>query len=266
MSRIAGTFERLDREKRCALMPYLAIGFPERDSVLELAPALVEGGADMLELGMPFSDPLADGATIQRATERALRNGIRVEDCLNTVRRLRRQGIDIPLLLMGYYNPIMRYGEERFAEHAAAAGVDGLIIPDLPPEEAEPLRAACAEREIDIIFFLTPTSTDERMAQVAQRASGFIYCVSLAGVTGARSQLSPALGPFLERVRRFSTLPRAVGFGISRPEHVAQISSMAEGAIVASALINKLEQLPPAQHRDAAREFVAALSSATRRG
>ncbi|HEY1015490.1 MAG TPA: tryptophan synthase subunit alpha, partial [Herpetosiphonaceae bacterium] len=172
MNRIDEAFQRAGAEGRCALMPYLTIGYPERDSVLELAPALFAGGADMLELGMPFSDPLADGATIQRTTEVALRNGVTVADCLESVRRLRAAGISQPLLLMGYFNPLFQYGVGRFVAEAAAAGADGFIIPDLPPEEAGEFHAAARAAGLHLVFLLAPTSTEARIAQVAALSSG----------------------------------------------------------------------------------------------
>ncbi len=261
-NRIAHTFANLKSEGRCALMPFLTIGYPERDSALALAPALVAGGADMIELGMPFSDPLADGATIQRTTEIALKNGVNVNFCLQTVRDLRAAGISVPLLLMGYFNPLFQYGAEAFVREAAGAGADGFIIPDLPPEEAGEFHAACRKYELDLIFLLAPTSTDERIRKVTALSSGFIYCVALRGVTGARSELASDLGEFLGRVRQHSDLPRAVGFGISRPEHVAQVAQMAEGAIFASALLDYIDKLPAEERVEGTRAFVYALREA----
>ena len=261
-SRIEATFAHLQQAGRCALMPFLSVGYPERDSVLELAPALIRGGADMLEIGMPFSDPLADGATIQRVTEVALRNGITTADCLNTVRQLRANGIEIPLLLMGYYNPLLQYGVEQFIADAAKAGADGCIIPDLPPEEAQAFKAACVAHQLDLVFLVAPTTTTERMQKILALSSGFIYCVALRGVTGARSELADDLSDFLARVRQFSALPRAVGFGISRPEHVAMVAQLAEGAICASALLEHLGQLEPEQRTTGAEAFTRALRKA----
>ncbi len=262
MSRITQTFTELKQAGRCALMPFLTIGYPERDSTLTLAPALVAAGADMLELGMPFSDPLADGATIQRTTDIALKNGVDIAFCLETVRQLRSNGMTIPLLLMGYYNPVFQYGAERFVHDATEAGADGFIIPDLPPEEADDFHAACRTHERDLIFLLAPTSTDERIKKIAALSSGFIYCVALRGVTGARSALADDLAGFLARVRQFSDLPRAVGFGISKPEHVAQVASMAEGAICASALLDYIGSLPKLEQVDGAYRFTKALREA----
>jgi tryptophan synthase alpha chain len=261
MSRIAETFARLKSEGRTALMPYLMTGFPERDSALELAPALEAAGADLFELGVPFSDPLADGATVQRASERALANGVRLPFCLETAAALRARGVTAPLVLMGYFNPFLQYGLERFAADAVAAGVDGLIIPDLPPEEAGECQAACRAAGLDLILFVAPTTPDERIAQVARLASGFIYCVSLTGVTGARRELWSGLPDFLARVRRHTDLPLVVGFGISSAEHVRQVGAHAEGAICASALIDAIEAAAPGQQTAAAVEFLRSLQS-----
>ena len=259
MSRIAETFAHLKAAGRTALMPYLMVGFPERDSALELAPALEAAGADMFELGVPFSDPLADGATIQRASERALANGVRLTFCLEMVVALRAGGLRAPLVLMGYFNPFLRYGLQRLAADAAEAGVDGLIIPDLPPEEAAECQAVCRAAGLDLIFFVAPTTPDERIVEIARLASGFIYCVSLTGVTGARRELWEGLPDFLDRVRRFTGLPLVVGFGISSAAHVRQVGAHAEGAIVASALINTIEGLPPEQRVEGAAAFVREL-------
>lgn len=242
MSRIQATWETLAANQRRALILYLTVGFPARESALEIVPQLVAAGADMIELGVPFSDPLADGATVQRATERALKNRVNVAYCLETVRQLRAGGVQVPLLLMGYLNPMLQYGLERFAAEAESSGVDGLIFPDLPPEEAHDLHAACQHHALDLIQFLSPTSTPERVAQVAELASGFIYCVSLTGVTGARTELSRELPSFLGRVRAQTSTPLAVGFGISRPEHAHHVAQHADGVVVGSALLTVVEQ------------------------
>ena len=242
MSRIQSTWEQLAATGRRALILYLTIGFPERESALELVPRLIAAGADMVELGVPFSDPLADGATVQRATERALKNGVNVPYCLATVRQLRERGVVAPLLFMGYLNPLLQYGLERFCVDAQSAGLDGLIIPDLPAEEAFDLHAACRAHNLDLIQLLAPTSTDTRIAQVTAQASGFIYCVSLTGITGARAALPPELPAFLARVRAQTQTPLAVGFGISQPEHAHQVAQLADGVVVGSALLNAVEQ------------------------
>jgi tryptophan synthase alpha chain len=263
MSRIADTFARLRGEGRAALMPYLTVGFPERESTLDLVPALEAAGASLFELGMPFSDPLADGATIQRATQRALENGVNLAYCIETVAALRARGVAAPLLLMGYYNPLLRYGVARACADLAAAGGDGWIIPDMPPEESAELHAAAAAHGLDLIMFVAPTTPDKRIAEIAAQASGFIYVVSLTGVTGARSSLSANLGAVLERVRRVSDLPLVVGFGISSAAHVAEVSRIADGAIVGSALIARLESLPAAERVRGATAFVADLLAPT---
>jgi tryptophan synthase alpha chain len=261
MSRIAETFARIKSEGRTALMPYLMTGFPERDSTPDLALALEGAGADLFELGVPFSDPLADGATVQRASERALANGVRLSFCIETVAALRARGLRAPLVLMGYYNPFLRYGLERLAADVATAGADGFIIPDLPPEEAGECHALCRAHGLDLIFLVAPTTPDERIAEIARIASGFIYCVSLIGVTGARRELWEGLPNFLDRVRRHTELPLVVGFGISSGAHVRQVGAHAEGAIVASALINAIEDLPPEQRVDAAATFLRGLKA-----
>jgi tryptophan synthase alpha chain len=246
MSRIAETFARLRAEGRVALMPYVTVGFPERESTLAIVPALEAAGAALFELGVPFSDPLADGATIQRSAQRALANGVTLADCLAAVRALRERGVAAPLLLMGYYNPLLRYGVARACAALAEAGGDGWIIPDMPPEESDDLQAAAAAHGLDLIMFVAPTTPEERVAQIAARATGFIYVVSLTGVTGARQSMAANLGEVLARVRRHTDLPLVVGFGISSAAHVAEVARIADGAIVGSALIAHLEGLDPA--------------------
>jgi tryptophan synthase alpha chain len=238
MTRITTTWERLRAEGRRALILYLTVGFPERESALEIVPRLIAAGADMIELGVPFSDPLAEGTTIQGATQRALANGVSVRYCLETARTLRERGVQAPLLLMGYLNPMLRYGVERFCRDSRDSGVDGLIFPDLPPEESGELQAACDQHGLDLIQFVAPTSTESRIAHVTQHATGFIYCVSVKGVTGARTELSADLPAFLDRVRGRTQTPLAVGFGISRPEHARRVAKIADGVVVGSALID----------------------------
>jgi tryptophan synthase alpha chain len=261
MSRIAETFTRLKSTGRTAVMPYLMTGFPERDSALELMPALEAAGADLFELGVPFSDPLADGATVQRAGERALANGVRLSFCIETVAALRARGVAAPIVMMGYYNPLLQYGLARFAADAAAAGADGLIVPDLPPEEAAECQAACRANGLDLILMITPTTTDERIAQITRLASGFIYCVSVTGVTGARRELWDGLPAFLERVRRHTSLPLVVGFGISSAAHVRQVGQHAAGAIIGSAMVSAIEAAAPGQQAEAATTFLRSLQA-----
>lgn len=259
MSRIADMFNRLRTESRTALMPYLMTGFPQRESTLALVPALEAAGADMFELGIPFSDPLADGTTIQRAAQCALENRVNLSFCLETIASLRTRGVAAPLLLMGYYNPLVRYGVARACADLAAAGGDGWIVPDVPPEEATELRQHATAHGLDLILFVAPTTPDERIAEIARLASGFIYCVSLTGVTGSRTSLSAGLHDFIARVRCHTTLPLVIGFGISTADHVAQVSAIADGAIVGSALINCIEQAPPEQVVEHATTYIKGL-------
>jgi tryptophan synthase alpha chain len=262
MTRIQETFARLRREGRTALMPYLTVGFPERDSALELVPALVEGGADLIELGVPFSDPLADGATIQAAGQRALANGMTLARCLDQAAQL-APAVAAPLVLMGYYNPILQMGVEAFARRAAASGVAAAIVPDLPPGESDALRTALRAHDIDLVFLLAPTSDEARIREVTARGSGFQYLVSLTGVTGARAHLPPGLDDLVVRVRRATDLPLAVGFGISTPAQAARVAQVADGVIVGSALIRAIAAAEaeggPSTAAGAARAFVAAL-------
>jgi tryptophan synthase alpha chain len=264
MSQIGQVFEGTRGAGRIALMPYLAVGYPSVAATVELAPALAAAGADIFELGVPYSDPLADGATVQHATQVALRNGVTPQVCLDVAAEIHRK-VNVPLVLMSYYNPIARYGDAAFAAAAAGAGVSGLIVPDLPPEEAEDLQASTRAHGLDLIYMVAPTSTDERLRLVARSAQGFIYCVALAGVTGARSQLADSLPAYLTRVRQTTSVPLAVGFGVSRPEHVQTVARYADGAIVASALIDRIAALPASEQVSAAAAFVSDLAAATER-
>jgi tryptophan synthase alpha chain len=240
MSRITATFENLLRVERTALIPYLTTGYPQRESALALVPTLVEAGADLIELGIPFSDPLADGPTIQAASQQALANGMTLWRCLEQVAALRARAVVVPLVLMGYYNPILQMGLEHFTHRAAAAGVDGVIVPDLPPEESDALGTALRSRGIDLVLLLAPGSDDGRAQLVAERTSGFLYLVSLTGVTGARDRLPPDLKSFVARVRLVTDLPLGVGFGISTPAQAAQVARIADGVIVGSALLKAI--------------------------
>ncbi|UCH85919.1 MAG: tryptophan synthase subunit alpha [Dehalococcoidia bacterium] len=257
MSRIDQTMARLREEGQVGLIAYVTVGYPDVDATLRLVPALAAGGADMVELGVPFSDPLADGTTIQRASHHALQQGVTPAVCLDVVKQLRARGLAIPLLLMGYYNPILAYGIEEFARDVAGAGADGLIGVDLPPEEAAGVRTACAGRGLDLIYLVAPTSSDERIALVAGQSSGFLYCVSLTGVTGARGELPSGLSRFLARVRRHTSLPLAVGFGISKREHVEAVAGLgAEAAVIGSAIINVIDRAPAEEREERVREYV----------
>ena len=214
----------------------------------------------MVELGVPFSDPLADGATIQAAGQQALANGMSLALCLEQAATLRARGVTVPFVLMGYYNPMMQFGFERFVEQAVASGIDGLIVPDLPPEEAETLYAAATAHGLDVIFLLAPTSDAQRVQTVTALSGGFVYLVSLVGVTGARESLPPGLAEFVARVRAVTEKPLAVGFGIATPEQAAQVAQIADGIIVGSALVKAVGAA--AQPAEAARAFTAALRAA----
>jgi tryptophan synthase alpha chain len=261
MSRIASTFARLRAAGRTGLIPFITVGYPELDAAMELVPAMVRAGADLIELGIPFSDPLADGATVQHSSHQALLNGVTVRHCLDTARRLRAR-VDAPLIFMGYYNPLLAFGLDRFAAEAAAAGADGLIVPDVPPVESDDLLAACRRHGLDLIFMVAPTSTEADIEEVARRASGFIYCLAVIGVTGARDSLSDELAGFIARVRARTDLPLAIGLGVSRAEHVARIGELAEAAVVGSALINRIDAAPPDRRVEEVETFIAGLRPA----
>ncbi len=220
-----------------AFMPYFTLGYPDQVTSLEIIEACVNNGADLMELGIPFSDPLADGPTIQHSTQIALQNGITVEKCLDSVAALRSRGLGIPFMLMGYYNPILAYGLEHFTRDAHRAGADGFIIPDLPPEEAGPMMGLCEELDLATTFLLAPNSPQERIQLVTRINTGFIYLVSVTGITGARNSLPLDLEAFIQRVRRYSEQPIAVGFGISNPDQAKMVGNLADGVIVGSALI-----------------------------
>lgn len=264
MSSIQQAFERAAAAGQAALIPYLMTAYPDPNGSVEMARTLERAGADLIELGMPFSDPLADGPTVQRAATASLRAGTTVSTCIRTAAEIRRS-VAVPLVMMGYYNPIYRYGVQRFCEDAAAAGVDGLILPDLPPEEAGELLRHARRRGMDLIFLIAPTSTDERIRTAASAGSGFLYCVAVTGVTGARSSVSSDVAPFLARARQHTELPLAVGFGISTPENVRQVAAVADGVVVASALLQLAEQATPAERLERVEQYLRTLRAATDR-
>ncbi|MCA9404397.1 MAG: tryptophan synthase subunit alpha [Candidatus Omnitrophica bacterium] len=239
MNRIDRTFKRLRSAGKKAFVAFITAGDPDLATTAELVPALERAGVDIIELGVPFSDPLADGKTIQAASERALAQGVTTEKIFQLVKRL-RQKTDIPLALMTYYNPIFHYGDAKYVAAAASAGVDGLIIPDLPPEEAGLLKAAADRADISTVFFMAPTTTARRMPLIAQHASGFIYFVSLTGVTGARTQIPAAVKKQIAAAKKVTDKPVCIGFGISRPEQVRDLAKTADGVIVGSAIINEI--------------------------
>lgn len=264
-AKITHAFEQAKHEGCGALIPYIMCGYPSAERSIELVLAVAEGGADIIELGIPFSDPLADGATIQHAGHLALERGMTIKGCLEIAHQVSSR-IDTPLVLMGYYNPMLAYGIERFCQAAAANGVCGMIIPDLPPEEAAPLQQAAQTYGLSLIFLIPPTTSDERIAQIARFAANgpgtFIYCVSLSGVTGARATLPPHLHSFISRVHNYTkdyALPLAVGFGLATPEHIAEVTSYADGAVVASAIINLIDRSEEGEQVEAVKRYVQSL-------
>jgi tryptophan synthase alpha chain len=257
IERIKNIFADTRRQRRAALMPYFSLGFPTRELSLEIASRICRSGADLVELGIPFSDPLADGPTIQHSTQIAIQQGTHVSDCLKQVSSLRKQGVEVGILMMGYYNPMLAYGLKSFVEDSVRAGVDGFIVPDLPIEEAGDLRALCQNQGLALVPFVAPTTPDQRITEIVKSASGFLYLVSLTGVTGERNTLSPDLKAFIERVRSKTKLPLAVGFGISTPAQARAVGAMADGVIVGSALIRAVAET--SQPVQAAEDFVAAL-------
>ena len=239
-SRFCSLFQSCRAQQRAAFIAYITVGDPSLEQTLELVLALERGGADLIELGVPFSDPIADGPVIQRASERALRAGASLPRLLETVRAIRRRS-QIPLLLFSYLNPLLRYGFERMAKDASEAGVDGVLLIDLSVEEAaEPVRQL-RRAELDTVFLAAPTSSERRLKLVAEHASGFVYLVSRTGVTGEQQTVSESVRPLVERMRQLTDLPLAVGFGVSTAEQVRQVAAAADGVVVGSALVKLIE-------------------------
>lgn len=241
MSRISEKIAALKEKKEAALIPYIMAGDPDIATTGKLIMEMERSGADIIELGVPFSDPLADGPTIQRAAIRALKSRATLSRVFRLVKEVRKE-TDIPIILMLYYNLILKYGEERFAASAGASGVDGVIVPDLPPEEASVLMKAASARGVDVIFLLAPTSSAERIKLVDKSASGFIYYVSLTGVTGARKALDSSIEASLKKIRKATRKPICVGFGISDPEQARKVAGWADGVIVGSAIVGLVEK------------------------
>lgn len=241
MSRIATTFERLKAERRTGLVTYITAGDPSLERTRDVLLALARSGADVIEVGVPFSDPLADGPVIQRATERALAAGATLDKVLALVADVRPQ-LEVPLVLFTYANPVARMGFEAFARRAAASGVDGVLTLDLPVEEAGEFRELLGNQGLDTIFLLSPTTTDERIRRAGKLGSGFLYGISRLGVTGARTQVAAGAADLAARIRRDTTLPLALGFGISLPEHVQEIGRVADAAVVGSGLVQVIAE------------------------
>jgi tryptophan synthase alpha chain len=242
-TRIGRRFAELRTSGELGIIAYITAGDPSFEATLQYVLALAEAGADVIELGVPFSDPLADGPTIQRASERALKAGATLAGVLDLIRRI-RQSSQVALVLFSYYNPILQMGLEKFAFAAASAGADGVLVTDLTPEESEDYRRILAAHHLDTIFLGAPTSTDERLAKIAACCSGFLYLISRTGVTGAKDALPDDLPALLRRARSVTQLPIAVGFGISLPGHVSVLGGLADAAVVGSALVSEIEKAP----------------------
>jgi tryptophan synthase alpha chain len=262
MSRIQGRFESLARAKRKALIPYITAGDPHPSLTVPLMRGLVEAGADILELGVPFSDPMADGPVIQKAGERALARGIGLPQVLDFVRGFRKTNDTTPVVLMGYANPVERYGVERFVADAKGAGVDGVLVVDYPPEECEEFAAKLRAQGIDLIFLLAPTSTETRMAQVGRIASGYVYYVSLKGVTGAGNLDTAAVAAAVPRIKTFVKLPVGVGFGIRDAKTAQAVAAVSDAVVIGTALVQLLETQTRENVASAAGRFIGEIRAA----
>lgn len=264
--RIVRRFRELAKRGELGLVAYITAGDPTLEASERIVLAAAEAGADVIELGVPFSDPVADGPTIQRASERALRSGTTLAGVIELVRRIRAMS-DVPLILFTYFNPVLQMGLEKFADAASAAGADGALVTDLTPEEAGDYRKAMQARGLDTVFLAAPTSTDERLAMIAECSSGFLYLISRTGVTGERDAMPEDLPSLARRVRRATKLPLAVGFGISMPEHVSVLGGIADAAVVGSALMAEVEKAPTVDAAVAAvAERIRVLKQAARAG
>lgn len=260
--RLGATFARLKQEGRLGFFPYFMVGYPDLKTSARLLEVAAEAGADGFELGIPFSDPLADGVTIQRASNVALANGATVTNALDLVADF-RQRHDLPIVMMSYANPLLAYGFDRLCRDAVTVGLDGFIVPDVSIGESEDLLAACKASGLHYVYLVAPTTTEARLKAAGQRASGMVYCVALVGTTGAREQLSEELPRFLTRARAAIPVPLVVGFGLSTPGHVSDLHGKADGAIVASALVNAIEQAAPGQVEEVVRSLVKTFRDAT---
>jgi tryptophan synthase alpha chain len=264
--RIAKRFRELSEAGELGLVAYITAGDPSLDASEKIVLAAAEAGADIIELGVPFSDPLADGPTIQRASERALRSGTTLAGVIDLVHRLRKH-TEVPLVLFSYFNPILQMGIEKFADAASAAGADGVLATDLTPEESADYRKILRSRGLDTIFLAAPTSTDARLAKIAGVSTGFLYLISRTGVTGAREALPEELPGLVRRIRKFTALPVAVGFGISLPTHVTVLGGIADAAVVGSAIVAEIEKATSAQSAaKAVGDLVGSLKRAARQG
>jgi tryptophan synthase alpha chain len=258
MNRIENAFKN-----KPIFMPYFPLGYPDLDTSIDVIEALAKNGADLIEVGLSFSDPLADGPVIQHATQIALEKGITVKKSLDAVKELRKRGVDIPLILMGYYNPMLAYGLEKFVRDAVDAGADGFIIPDLPMEESDEFVGASHDSPLPLIQMLAPTTSPDRMEMIARNAKGFIYLVSVTGITGERKSVSEGLGELIAQVREHTSVPVCVGFGISTPEQAREVGKMADGVIVGTACVRTIggSETPAETAKQFAREFRSALQA-----
>lgn len=264
MNRIEACFESLKSDGKTAFIPYITAGDPTLERTKEIILALEKAGADVIELGIPFSDPVGDGSVIQEAMMRALESGMTPSDVLELVKSVREES-QIPILLFTYYNPILAVGEENFAQRAADAGADGVLCVDLPPEEADTLKSALDKHNLCTVFLTAPTTTDDRLETVARQCTGFVYYVSRLGVTGEQAALANDLNQAVSRIKSHSDVPVAVGFGISKPEHASEVASMADGVVVGSAIVRMIGELGDTP--DAATkvgDFVQSLVEATK--
>ncbi len=244
-NRIEREFEKLKNERRGGFIPFIVAGDPDLNSTKELILELADRGANVIELGVPFSDPVADGVTIQASAERALRNSISVKEILEIVAEVRKKGCETPIILFSYFNPILQFGLEKFADEAQKSGADGVLITDLIPEEASEFYEILLKKELCLIMLAAPTSSDERLKKICEKASGFVYAVSRAGVTGARNETSSDAENLVERLRKFTDLPIAVGFGISNAKQVLETWKYADAAVVGSAIVAEMLKLTP---------------------
>lgn len=257
--RIEEQFRRAKRDGRTALVPFVTVGHPSRDSTVGIVEALAGAGADVIELGMPFSDPLAEGPVIQRSSYRALMNGITPLDCFNAAEEIRRRGVETPLAFMGYYNSMLQIGLDEFCARVSDCGVNGIIAADLPTAESGPLGDAAERAGVSVVPLLALTSTNDAIRMSCASASGFVYCISVLGVTGARNQISEQVKRLVADVRSHTELPVAVGFGISNRDHVRQVGEYADGAVVGSALVNAIDSADEKDSAKTAAEFMESL-------
>ena len=237
-NRIKKTFENLQLNDKKGIILYLTTGIPDNETTAELALELFNSGADIIELGIPFSDPLADGVTIQQSSQKALEKGVNIDTCFDVCKMIRNKNDNNPIVLMGYFNPILQYGLDEFISKAKSCGVDGIIVPDLPLEESLILLEKCSSNDINLIYLIAPTTSTERIKEICKNGDGFLYCVSVAGITGARATLSAEGINLVKEVKQYSTVPVALGFGISTKIHLAEVNKHADAGIIGSALVN----------------------------